>query len=717
MHYKGSETLANRIKGITIELGGDTTKLDKALQGVNKNIRNTQSQLKDVEKLLKLDPKNTELLAQKQRLLTDAITQTKDKLATLKEAAENANKALANGEITQDQYDAIQREIVETENSLKGLEIELNNTGESSTGMAQKMGAVGDAMQEVGKKMMAVSAAIAAVGAAAIKSAKELDEGYDTIITKTGASGEALEEMKSIADELFGELPVEMSNVGSAVGEVNTRFGLTGKNLKEVSKSFLQFAEINGTDVSTAIDSVQKSMSAYGISAEKTGEVLDALNYVGQATGVSVDKLAQGLVQNATSFKELGLNIQQSSMLMGQLEKSGANSETVMNGLRKALKSATKDGVPFNQALKDLEETIKGNKNGVDGLQASYDLFGKSGDQIYNAIKTGTVSFTDLANATNDVNNATGSVNNTFMATQDAWDDAKVSINQLKVSGNELAQTLLTMLKPVIDSVVSAVQRFTSWFNNLDDGTKKTIVIIGGLVASIGPLLIIVGKVISLVSTISAALPALTALISGPILPIAAVVAAIGVLAYTIYKHWDKIKQIPENVKMIFTNLKVVVNGKINELKTTIATKFNEIVTNAKNWGRDMLQGFINGITEKIGALRDKVLGVANTITSYLHFSRPDVGPLHEYEKWMPDFIDGMAKGIEKNKYKLTDALKGMSAEMTVSPSYSMNRRLDGISSMLANGNTIVLDTGELVGATAYKYNNALGNIARLEAY
>ena len=101
--------MANRIKGITVEINGDTTKLSKALESVNKNIRSTQSQLKDVEKLLKLDPTNTELLSQKQKLLADAVSSTKEKLETLKTAAKQANTALANGDITQEQYDALQR--------------------------------------------------------------------------------------------------------------------------------------------------------------------------------------------------------------------------------------------------------------------------------------------------------------------------------------------------------------------------------------------------------------------------------------------------------------------------------------------------------------------------------------------------------------------------------------------------------------------------------
>jgi uncharacterized coiled-coil DUF342 family protein len=116
--------MANRIRGITVEINGDTTKLSKALEGVNKNIRTTQTQLKDVEKLLKLDPSNTELLSQKHKLLADAVTSTKEKLDTLKTAAEQANNALANGDITQEQYDALQREIIKTENELRNLQNE-----------------------------------------------------------------------------------------------------------------------------------------------------------------------------------------------------------------------------------------------------------------------------------------------------------------------------------------------------------------------------------------------------------------------------------------------------------------------------------------------------------------------------------------------------------------------------------------------------------------
>ena len=164
--------MANRIKGITVEINGDTTKLSKALEGVNKNIRSTQSQLKDVEKLLKLDPTNTELLSQKQKLLADAVSSTKEKLETLKTAAKQANTALANGDITQEQYDALQREIIETEHELQSLEQQAKQSGTALTQMAQtgeKLKTVGTNISNAGQALLPLTGVVMGLGTAAVK--------------------------------------------------------------------------------------------------------------------------------------------------------------------------------------------------------------------------------------------------------------------------------------------------------------------------------------------------------------------------------------------------------------------------------------------------------------------------------------------------------------------------------------------------------------------
>ncbi len=159
--------MANRIKDITVEIGGDTTKLQTDLKGGNSEIRNTQSQLRDVEKLLKLDPGNTELLAQRHRLLGQAVSETKEKLETLKTAEEQANTALANREISQEQYDALQREIIETENALRNLEHQANQSATAVQKIAasgEKLQMLGDNISSVGKKFLPVTGRLSGLG-------------------------------------------------------------------------------------------------------------------------------------------------------------------------------------------------------------------------------------------------------------------------------------------------------------------------------------------------------------------------------------------------------------------------------------------------------------------------------------------------------------------------------------------------------------------------
>ena len=128
--------MTSRIRGITVEIGGDTTKLQTALRNVDRELKSTQAQLRDVNKMLKLDPGNTDLMAQKHRLLGDAVKETKERLETLKTVAQQANEALAKGEISKDQCDALQREIVETENELKNLTTEADRAGTALQSMA-----------------------------------------------------------------------------------------------------------------------------------------------------------------------------------------------------------------------------------------------------------------------------------------------------------------------------------------------------------------------------------------------------------------------------------------------------------------------------------------------------------------------------------------------------------------------------------------------------
>lgn len=298
---------ASTIKGITIEIGGDTTKLDKALSGVNKQSRDLQKELKEVEKGLKLDPKNTELLAQKQTLLKEAVAATSEKLDVLKSAEAQVQKQFENGEVSEEQYRALQREIIKTEADLKNLKTAAEDSNSTLEKAGEIAGKIGKKSEALGKKLLPVTGAIAGIGTASIAAFNELDAGYDTIITKTGASGEALDGLQDSMDAVFTSLPTEAETAGIAIGEVNTRFGSTGKELEDLSSKFIQFSEINGTDLNGAIDSVDAIMTKFGVDSSHTGEVLGLLTKAGQDTGISMDTLQNTLQTNGATLKEMGL--------------------------------------------------------------------------------------------------------------------------------------------------------------------------------------------------------------------------------------------------------------------------------------------------------------------------------------------------------------------------------------------------------------------------
>lgn len=382
----------------------------------------------------------------------------------------------------------------------------------AATPAAQKAGqsagtTFGESMSKTGEALTkGLTTPIRAIGDASIAAWKDVDAGLDTIIQKTGASGAQMDEMRGILSNIAITIPTDFETAGAAIGEVSTRFGLVGQDLESLSGQFVKFASLNGTDVTSSVDSVQKALSAFGLGAEDASHMLDVLNAVGQNTGVSVDTLTSGLIQNATAFQQMGLDADQAAVFMGQMEKSGANSETVMNGLRKALKNAAEDGTDMNTALANLQDSILNGKDGMDGLTAAYDLFGKSGDQIYGAIQNGTLDFTNLATAAID---AGDSVSQTFEATIDPMDSFTTTMNEMKLAGTDIVDAAGPALADVLTSVADAVSSAADAWNSLSPEMQDTIIKIAGIVAVAGPLLSIGGKIVGGVSTLTSGLSGL----------------------------------------------------------------------------------------------------------------------------------------------------------------------------------------------------------------
>lgn len=497
--------MADRIKGITIEIDGDTKGLSQALKGVNKDIKSTQTQLRDINKLLKLDPTNATLLKQKMDALGKEISATKDKLSQLKSVQEQMDEGLKNGSVTQEQYDAWQREIIETENALKDLEKELKNVPSASDAMltqvggnfeavGQKVSDVGDKISNVGDKLMVVTGAITAAGAASIEAWKEVDSASDNLIKKTGAVGENLEEMQGIVNDLATTIPTTFDTASNAVGEVNTRFDVTGEELERLSSAFIKFADLNGTDVVGSIDSVSSMMKAWGLDAKDTVRVLDTLNGVGQQTGVSVNTLADVLQGNALSFKELDLNMAEAATLLGNMEKNGIDASAGMTALRKAMSKATDDGKTLTEVMSEWEALMKSSASESEKMSATEDLFGsRAYTQLFNALNEGNISFTNINASMSDFS---GNVEKTFEATLDPIDEFTTTMNDLKLLGAEIGEEVIPVLvdvlkdlKPILDDIREV------WEGMSPEDQKKLIENLGKL-ALVAPALSVSGRAI-----------------------------------------------------------------------------------------------------------------------------------------------------------------------------------------------------------------------------
>ena len=416
---------------------------------------------------------------------------------------------------------------------------ELNKMKQALNDIPKPMQQVGKSMQEVGKKISSVgdsltkyvTTPIVALGALSIASFNEVDKGLDIVTKKTGATGEALDDLHESVKNVAGEIPTDFETAGEAIGEVNTRFGLTGKELETLSGKFIKFADLNNTDVSSSIDGVQKVMSAFGMETEEAGDLLDAMNRAGQNTGISMDTLQSSMIKNSAALQDMGLNAYDAAAFLGQVETSGANTDTVMTGLSKALTNAAKDGKTLPQALSEFQSVMNSTASDQEKLTAATELFGKkAGPAIFEACKQGSLSFENLSS---DASEYLGSVETTFENTLDGPDKMKVALNNLKTVGSELGATLLEIAAPAIEKITDLAKEARDFFNNLTDAQKTTASEIAIAFAIGGPALKAIGNLVSMIGSVVekfGAIPGAAAKIASIALPVGAAIASLVLL-------------------------------------------------------------------------------------------------------------------------------------------------------------------------------------------
>lgn len=607
-------------------LSAKTTQLNKVLDAQKKQLTALEDQYALVVKEQGADSKGAEELEIKINNQKAAVEKTKKELGEYEDALRN-----------------VENQTDETEQETKEL---TEATGKANDGFTVMKGALSDLVSYGIQKAIE---GLKNLAGAAKEAWAEFDSGRDNIIKLTGATGENAKALTETYKKVSKSINADMGDIGMAIGEVNTKFGATGDDLEELSTLFLKFADINGTNVTSSIDSAQKAMAAFGIQTEDTADFLDRITATSQATGVSTDKLANGIVSNATAFQELGLSVDQAVMFMGQLEKSGANSETVLNGMRKALKSSAADGKSMKSALSDLQKTIENSKNSTEALNAAYDLFGKSGDQIYGAVKNGTLNFNELADTATDVS---GTINRTFDETLDAPDRLKLAVQGLKVDMAGTVEDLMTKYEPdirkAINSIIKALQKlipkveeFIKFIEKHGPQIKTIIAGIAGALIGLkvaGIIIALGAAFTTLFKTIALGTPIVKALmIAFNLNPISLLIGAIGALVAAFIYLWNT----SEDFRNFFIGMWEAIKETVGEYCKAIADFFLGAWDKIKKaW--DAVIGFFKGIWKGI---KDAFDGASDWLSDVFEKAYKKIKEVWEGIK---GFFSGIWEGIKE---------------------------------------------------------------------
>jgi TP901 family phage tail tape measure protein len=623
---------ANRIKGITVEIGGDTTKLQTALKGVNTEIRNTQSQLKDVEKLLKLDPGNTELMAQKHRLLGDAVRETKEKLETLKTAAEQANDALARGEISQSQYDALQREIIETENNLRDLE---RQAGQSAVALqkiaatGEKLKTVGSAIEGVGQKLMPVTAAVGGLGVAAVKVASDFDSAMSQVAAVSGATGKDLEALRDKAREMGSKTKFSASEAAEAMNYMAMAGWKTNDMLSGI-EGIMNLAAASGEDLATTSDIVTDALTALGLSAEDSGHFADILAAASSNANTNVSMMGETFKYCAPVAGALGFSAEDTAEAIGLMANAGIKSSQAGTAMRSMMTNLTGEvkfvGDAFGEltiqttntdgSMRSLGDILADCRAAFAQMSESEKaanaeaLVGKNAMSGFLAVMNAAPG--DIEKLNSAINNCDGTAEKMAATMQD---NLAGQLTILKSQLEELAISIGEILMPYIRQIVGWIQGLVDWLNSLDEGTKKIIVTVALVAAALGPVLIVIGKVVGAIGTIMTVVPQIAgaissviAFVSGTVIPaISAVVAAIGwvplaiaaVVAILVVLY-NKCEWFREAVNAIWTQIKEF----FVSAWEVICSFFTETIPNAWNSLVSFFQGipaWWNGLWQSVG--------------------------------------------------------------------------------------------------------------------
>lgn len=662
-------TLANRIKGITLEINGDITGLDKALKGINTQISGTGKALKDVNRLLKLDPKNTELLSQKQKLLKDSIDETKQKLDQLKEADKVAKQQLDAGDLGQDKYDAIQREIAETEQKLKGLKKEYKEFGSVA---AQQLKAVGDQMKKTGEKIAdtggkltkSVSAPIAAVGTAAVKITADFDAQMSKVSAISGATGENFDRLRDKAREMGATTKFSATEASEAMEYMAMAGWKTGDMLDGI-EGIMNLAAASGEDLATTSDIVTDALTAFGLKAEDSAHFADVLAAASSNANTNVSMLGESFKYAAPVAGAMGYSVEDVSTALGLMANAGIKASQGGTALRRLLVNMANPTETVQAAMSRLGVSLSDGEGNMysfreimDQLRSSFgqinmpvDEFNEQMAELDRQLEDGEISeqkygklleeltkqaygaegaekartaamlagangmsgLLAIVNAsTEDYEKLTAAIQGCDGASKEMadvmQDNLSGQITLLLSALQELAISVGDILMPLIRKAVDFIQGVVDKLNSMDEGTKRMIVTIAGIVAAIGPVLLIIGKLIVVMGTIISSIGAIAgalALISGPVGIAILAIGGLIAIGVLLVKNWDEIVGAAKQTAK-----------DVAEYWERIKSNVSDAVEKAKDTVKKNWNDIKTGTTNAFNAVKDGVRSAMETVHS-----------------------------------------------------------------------------------------------------
>ena len=508
--------MAGRIAGITIEIGGDTSNLQKSLKGVDSQLKTTQANLKDINKLLKLDPGNTDLLKQKQKELEKAIAQTKDRLQQLKDAQAGVAQGTP-------EWDKLQREIIETEQNLRGLEGEYKQFGSVAK---QQLQAVGQKLQDAGDK---------------------------------------------ISD--FGQKLAPLSGAAAGIGTALVKLGI---------------------DAGLAADDLNTLAKQTGFSTD----TLQKMKYASDLIDVSVEDMAGAL-------KKLKPNITENS---DKLSKLGVATTDASGNLRSA------EDVFF-----DVVEALSKIENETERDQAAMEIFGKSADSLAGIIDDGGAALKDYGKQAEELGLILdGDTLDSLNATNDTIDQMKA---QIRGTMAVIGAKVLPVITPIIEKGAELVGKIAEKLQGLNEEQTETILKVVGIVAAAAPAIILIGKIVSGIGSIISAAGSMLGLLGNPAVLIIAALVAAGIL---LYKNWDKIKAVAEDVKKrvinSWNNIKTSVTNAVNALKTGVTTAWETLKAKVSAV-IDNIKGKVTTLKTAFSTFKDTVSKVIQSVKDFFNFN------------------------------------------------------------------------------------------------